>query len=125
MHRTTVVIVEDDAEMRIVLRAFLERAGYAALEYESAMSARADIGQQTFAAVILDKHMPGLDGLDFLAFLHGRYPTIPVIVVTAFGGPAVEAAALARGAARYIEKPCRIADVVDAIRSVLASPAQA
>jgi DNA-binding NtrC family response regulator len=120
LHRTTVVIVEDDAEMRIVLRAFLERAGYAALEYENAMRARADIEQRSFAAVILDKEMPGFDGLDFLAFLHGRYPTIPVIIFTAFGGPAVRATALARGAARYIEKPCRIGDVVDAIRSLLA-----
>jgi DNA-binding response OmpR family regulator len=115
----TIMLVEDDGEMRKLLRAFLERDGFRAMEYESATLARADIERQTFDAVILDKEMPGLDGLDFLAFVHGRFPAVPVILVTAFGGRTVEEAALARGASRYIEKPFRIGDVVSALRSVI------
>jgi DNA-binding NtrC family response regulator len=121
----TIILVEDDGEMRKLLRAFLERDGFRAVEYESATLARADIERQTFDAVILDKEMPGLDGLDFLAFVHGRFPAVPVILVTAFGGCTVEAAAFARGASRYIEKPFRIGDVVSALRSVIGDAARA
>ena len=115
----TIILVEDDGEMRKLLRAFLERDGFLAVEYESATRARTDIERQTFDAVILDKEMPGIDGLDFLAFVHGRFPAVPVILVTAFGGRSVEEAAVARGASRYIEKPFRIGDVVSALRSVI------
>jgi DNA-binding NtrC family response regulator len=113
------MIVEDDGEMRAVLRAFLERDGFRAIEYESATRARAEMEQQTFDAVILDKEMPGIDGLDFLAFLRRRFPGVPVIFVTAFGGAAVADAAFARGATQYIEKPFLISTVVRALHSAI------
>jgi len=69
--------------------------------------------------VIVDKHMPGVDGLDFLVFLHGRFPTVPVRIITAFGGHATEQEALARGAATYLEKPFRLDDLVIVLRRLL------
>jgi two-component system nitrogen regulation response regulator GlnG len=118
-HPLTIVIVEDDGEMRDVLRIFLEREGFRTIEFESATRAHDELEFQAFDAVILDKEMPGIDGLDFLAYLHGRFPHVPVILMTAFGGAGVADAAFARGAARYIEKPFPMKGVVSAVRSAI------
>ena len=69
-------------------------------------------------AVILDKEMPNMSGLDFLALLRRRCPDTPVILITAFGGPVVADEAQRRGAARYLEKPFRMTDLLEAIRTV-------
>ncbi len=114
------MIVEDDPDMRAVLCRHIEHEGFQVIAHESATRARAVVDETAFDAVILDKHMPGIDGLDFLAFLHSRFPAVPVLVITAFGGRVTEQDALARGAASYLEKPFRLDDLVMALRSVLA-----
>ena len=119
VHPLTIVIVEDDGELRDALRIFLERDGFRTIEFESATRAHDELDLPTFDAVILDKEMPGINGLDFLAYLHGRFPDVPVILMTAFGGAAVADAAFARGAARYIEKPFPMNGLVSAVRSVI------
>ena len=59
--------------------------------------------------------MPGLTGLDLLPMLHRDFPQVPVVLVTAFGGRQVAASALRLGAASYLEKPFRLAQLRDAI----------
>ena len=115
----TVMIVEDDPDMRALLCRHIEGAGFHVIAHESASDAREVVEQKAFDAVILDKHMPGIDGLDFLVFLHGRYPAVPVLVITAFGGRVTEQDALARGAATYLEKPFRLDDLVIVLRRLL------
>jgi len=114
--RPTVMIVDDDAHMRAALRGYIEREGFGVIEHESATRARQAAVGQIFDAVILDKEMPGLDGLEFLVFLHGQFPSVPVVFITAFGGPAVAQEAFARGAASYLEKPFRLGDLVMTLR---------
>jgi DNA-binding NtrC family response regulator len=111
----TVLIVEDDREMRSLLKDFLERDGYRVVERPDGSSLTALVESERFDAVILDKEMAGVNGLDLLSFLHHRVPDVPVVFITAFGGPAVAHEALRRGAWRYIEKPFRVAAVVEAI----------
>ena len=94
----TVLVVDDDADMRKLLRDVLQPNGY-------------DV-------VVLDKEMPGMSGLDVLTVLHRRRPGLPVIFVTAFGGPDVAAESLSRGALEYVEKPFRLRRIVDTIRRV-------
>jgi DNA-binding response OmpR family regulator len=69
--------------------------------------------------VILDKEMPGMNGLEVLSFFRRRSPSLPIIFITAFGGREDEDESRRRGAWRYIEKPFRVATVVDAVHSVL------
>ena len=56
-----------------------------------------------FDLIILDKEMPGLTGLELLPILSREFPGVPVVLVTAFGGPHVAASALRLGAASYLE----------------------
>ena len=71
--------------------------------------------------VLLDIALPGMNGWDILAELRMLEDTenVPVIIITAHGQSDWEAAALRRGATRFIEKPFRIAALVDYVTTVL------
>ncbi len=74
---------------------------------------------ERFNVAILDKELPGPNGLDLLSFLRQRLPEVPVILVTAFGGPDVQHEAARRGASGYVEKPFRVATLLDMLSTVL------
>jgi DNA-binding response OmpR family regulator len=121
----TVTIVEDDTEMRAMLRDFLRSEGFRVHE-ESDGDRLIDLLESARPTVmVLDKEMPGVNGLDLLSYVTRRYPSVPVIVITAFGGPDVRAEALRRGATHYIEKPFRVATLLDAVRSIVDAAAGA
>lgn len=115
----TVLVIDDDPEMRAMLKHVLEREGLRVLEESSGAGAIAVVESARLDAVILDKEMPGVGGFDLLAFLRRRCPETPVIVITAFGGPRAAKEALRLGAARYLEKPFRVAQLLEALRAVV------
>ena len=117
-----VLVVDDDPEMRALLRDYLERDGFEVVDSARGEDAMVLVERRTFDAAILDKETPGMSGLELLAFLRRTHPEVPVIVITAFGGGAVAEEAFARGASRYLEKPFRIKDLVAALRTVTAWP---
>ena len=114
----TIVIVEDDAAMRALLQDVLERAGHRVIALADGTRLAVIAEHEEFDAVILDKEMPGPNGLDLLSFLRHRRPDVPVIFVTAFGGAEVADEAARRGAYSYIEKPFRVDAILDAIEAV-------
>jgi CheY-like chemotaxis protein len=67
------------------------------------------------AAIILDHHMPGARGLDVLPLLRRCCPDVPVVLITAFGGPRTRDTALKLEAAAYLDKPFRVGTLLDAI----------
>ncbi|HLB54696.1 MAG TPA: response regulator [Gemmatimonadales bacterium] len=115
---TTLLVVEDDLEMRSLLRDVLQGRGFRVLVESAGEGAMAVSESERLDVVIVDKEMPGLNGLDLLSFFRLRLPDVPVILITAFGGPRVAEEAFRRGAARYLEKPFRVTDLLSAIRSV-------
>jgi DNA-binding response OmpR family regulator len=76
------------------------------------------------AAIILDHEMPGDWGLEVLPVLRRQRPGIPVVIITAFGGPKARETAHRLGAAAYLDKPFRVADLLAIVRRV-ARPALA
>ena len=70
--------------------------------------------------VVTDLRMPKMDGFELLAHMSGSYPDIPVIVMTAYGTPAIEERLQAMGTFHYLEKPLEfdvLADkIVDALK---------
>jgi DNA-binding NtrC family response regulator len=112
----TLLVVDDDQEWREALKGWLEREGFRAI-----MLARADWVAQAVElhhpdVVVLDVNLPGTSGLDVLNALERRWPSLPVVIMTAFGGPGVGDAARRLGAAGYLEKPFRMAALVEQIR---------
>jgi DNA-binding response OmpR family regulator len=116
--RMTVLVIEDDHEMRALLCDALEVAGYRSVARPDGRELTTLAEVERFDAVVLDKELPGPDGLDLLSFLHKRLPAVPVILVTAFGGPAVAEEAANRGAYCYLEKPFRMTAILATLAAV-------
>ena len=114
-----VLVIDDDPDMRHVLRDFLQRSGYRVVEAATGEEGIFAAESERIDVVIVDKEMPGMNGLDVLSFFRHRRPRLPIIFITAFGGREDEDESRRRGAWLYIEKPFRVSTVVDAVQSVL------
>jgi FixJ family two-component response regulator len=114
----TIMVIDDDPEMRAVLRDVLTHEGFRVHEEPGPEHVPEAVDALRPAAVIVDKEMPGSNGLDLVAALGHRYPALPIIVITAFGGAAIRAEARRQGAADYLEKPFRMATLLDALRAL-------
>jgi DNA-binding response OmpR family regulator len=118
----TVLVVEDDPEMRALLKAFLQHEGYRVIDEARGDRARLLLESERLDAAIVDKEIPGLNGLELLSLLRHRRPEVPVILITAFGGPTVAEEALRRGARYYVEKPFRVTKILEAVDGLIKRP---
>jgi mannose-1-phosphate guanylyltransferase len=107
-----VLVVDHDPEVRVLLGETLERAGFAVTIAETGEALITAVEQTRFDAVVLDKELPDINGLDLVFFMRHRRPGTPVILVSSHGGDLTAAVALGRGAARYLDKPVRSSDLV-------------
>ncbi len=103
----TVLVIDDEAALRMMMRAIMESSGWQVREAESGVKAVAMLAETPNLAdvVLLDMRMPGMDGHETLAKIHEIQPSLPVVMLTAYGtvGSAVDA--MKRGAFDYITKP--------------------
>jgi two-component system chemotaxis response regulator CheY len=120
-----ILIVDDDLDMRAMVRDVLARAGFLVEEAASTDELFALVPRVGPAAIILDHEMPGDWGLEVLPALRRSHPDVPVIFVTAFGSPQMQEAAARDGAAAYLNKPFHLGDLLSALHRVLGLPASA
>ena len=80
-----ILVVDDDGEMRALLAEVLREAGYDVKEAANGAEALIRLRAESFAAIVLDKNMPGLTGLDLLPGMRVICPETPVVLITAFG----------------------------------------
>ena len=101
-----VLIVEDDAPLRELLRRMLEREGYAVVEAEHGRAALDRLREGAPGVILLDLMMPVMDGFEFLAELRREdaWRGIPVIVLTARDLSAEERELLNGSVARILQK---------------------
>ena len=99
------LLVEDKAELRAMLRKALERSGYAVEEAADGSSAVAKLRGRRYLLILSDLKLPGCSGLDVLRESKQADPTIPVILVTAFGSIEEAVTAMKEGAFDFIQKP--------------------
>lgn len=114
-----VLIVDDEASVRQVLGAFLDKQGYAHDEAENGEQAWELLKQRNYNTVISDINMPVKSGTELLKIMRQKKPQIPVILIT--GMPSVEAAVecMRTGAYEYISKPFNLAKLRDTIKSAV------
>jgi DNA-binding response OmpR family regulator len=116
------LIVDDEAHIRQMMRFTLEAAGY---EVEEASTG--EEGLQRFAAghphdaVLLDQKMPGIDGLQTLKAIKERLPEACVIMVTAFASIDLAVDAMRLGATDFLRKPMTPEALRGAVAAALAS----
>jgi DNA-binding NtrC family response regulator len=121
----TVLVVDDDSEMRTLVRRMLEFDGCRVAERDRGTHVLDALREGPFDLIILDKEMPGINGLDLLPVLRREFPEVPVVLVTAFGGRQVATSALRLGAARYLEKPFRLGQLRDTVHDLIPGPPRA
>ncbi len=118
-----ILIVDDEAKMRRVLELQLTGAGYEVTKAASAedglkaLDTRASSAD--FALALTDLRLPGMDGVEFLRQVHRRFPSLPVIVMTAFGTVETAVEAMKSGASDYLLKPFALDDLMITIDKVL------
>lgn len=114
------LIVDDDEEMRDLLRKVLEKEGYRVSVASDGRQALAALAESAFDLVVTDMLMPHDGGLELLETLHRIHPALPVIIVTAFGDWQSYTRALELGAAAFISKPLRMSELIAAVHNALA-----
>jgi DNA-binding NtrC family response regulator len=114
------LIVEDDPEMRDLLRKVLEKEGFQVSVSENGHQAAASLSRNPFDLVVTDMLMPDDGGLELLRTIRETQPTLPVIIITAFGDWRSYSRALELGAAAFISKPLKMAELIVAIQTALA-----
>ncbi|MEM8987688.1 MAG: sigma-54 dependent transcriptional regulator [Pseudomonadota bacterium] len=119
---TTVLIVDDDPTQRRIMRAVVEKAGYAAAEADSgdaALSALRADANRDIALMMLDLVMPEMDGFEVLKRLKDVREELPVIVLTAQGGIDTVVSAMQAGACDFFVKPASPERVAVSIKNAL------
>jgi two-component system OmpR family response regulator len=116
---TSVLIVDDEPDIRVLVRMALERVGHTVLEAASGAEALDVLQHNVLDVLLLDVRMPGLTGWDVLARLGPRTPgTRPrVIMLSAHVDAAARAQATAAGAV-YMSKPFLPRELVAAIGAI-------
>jgi DNA-binding NtrC family response regulator len=100
-----VLLVEDKTELRAMLRKALERWGYTIDEAPDGNSAIDKVRSRRYQMVLSDLKLPGHSGIDVLREAKRAEPTLPVILVTAYGSVDEAVTAMKEGAFDFIQKP--------------------
>lgn len=119
--RQTVLLVEDEDNLRRLLRELLEREGFRVVEAADGVSALDEVDRSAPDIMVLDLDLPRLDGYGVLRYLRTKPATsaLPVLVLTAKGDEDSEVRVFESGATDYISKPLRARALSARLRTLL------
>ena len=115
----SVWIVDDDSSIRWVLQKILEKHGVGTRGFSCAQEALNAFEEEIPQVVVTDLKMPGMSGYEFLQEIKGRFPSLPVILMTAYGDLEAAVEAFQKGAFDYLPKPFDLEKAVELIRRAL------
>jgi len=104
-----VLVVDDEPDVRKVVRMTLEKAGYDVLEADDGIKAIEEIKQGENSLllnlIITDIRMPNRDGIDVINYYRKKWPSVPLIVLTTFPDLDMAIGMLHHGVVDYLVKP--------------------
>ncbi|MFZ3321803.1 MAG: nitrogen regulation protein NR(I) [Usitatibacter sp.] len=112
-------IIDDDRSIRWVFEKALAREGIAHRTFGAAQEALDQLPGETPDVVVSDIRMPGLSGLDLMQQLKAKFPSTPVIIMTAYSDLESAVAAFQGGAFEYLPKPFDVDHAVELVRRAL------
>ncbi len=113
-----ILVVEDDADIRLLLCRLLEREAYEVAAVSDALGAMEQLGAGDPDLVLLDVGLPDVDGMELLGRIRGR-SSVPVIMLTGRTSEVDRIAGLRGGADDYVAKPFSAGELVARVQSVL------
>jgi two-component system, OmpR family, response regulator QseB len=117
--KRSVLVVEDDVALASMMVELLEGEGYAVVAVHDGQRALHEGLTRHFDVLLLDRGLPGIDGLDVLGRLRAKGVTTPALILSALSNPADRVEGLDRGAEDYLGKPFDIDELLARLRSLL------
>jgi FixJ family two-component response regulator len=115
---TKIFVVDDDEAVRDAIKGLLEIHGLDVEDFGSTVDFVRGYAKPSQGCLILDQHLPHINGLEFLNSPEGRELGIPVILITAQGNASIKGRA-ERAGAQYLEKPIRRGSLIQAIERAI------
>jgi FixJ family two-component response regulator len=120
MTRPLISVVDDDHSVRESLQSLIRSVGFDVRVFPSAEAFLISSDLGSTACLILDIHMPGMDGVSLRRLLKVEHPELPVIFITALGSPEeARARANQEDAVDYLLKPLSEEAVLTAVQTAL------
>ena len=117
MQKDKILIVDDEADIALILKLQLEDAGYETVRARDGVEALEAVAQEPFDLIMLDIKMPRMDGLEVLSRLKGD--ETPVVMMTAHGSEDIAVDAMKKGALDYISKPFSTDDMLQKVERAI------
>ncbi|MFM7200774.1 MAG: sigma-54-dependent transcriptional regulator [Myxococcota bacterium] len=115
----TVILVEDDESMSVLLVRWLKREGFQAEVFKSAEALLEGLTRSLPDAICVDLHLPGMSGMELLPLIRQRYPSLPVIFLTVDTSVELVVQAMQLGAYDYLAKPIERTRFLTTIRNAV------
>jgi two-component system, OmpR family, KDP operon response regulator KdpE len=123
--RTLVLVVEDEPQIRRLLRTSLGANGFAIVEAINGKAAFEAIARERPEVILLDLGLPDMDGLAIIETLRSSGDKTPIVVLSSRGEEATKVEALDLGADDYVTKPFGVAELIARLRTSLRHRVQA
>ena len=113
-----VLVVDDETNLRRLLRSYLQKGGFTVVEAASGLDALSLLRTEEIEVALIDVMLPGIDGLELVRRIRAE-PEVPIILITARGEETSRVAGLEVGADDYVVKPFFPREVVARVRAQL------
>jgi DNA-binding response OmpR family regulator len=117
--RPTLLVVDDEPELRSLLSEYFGRHGFDVHTAADAAAARGAVAEAVYALAILDVNMPGENGLSLARWLRDTHPRMGLVMLTTAGESVDRIVGLELGADDYLPKPFELRELLARVRSVL------
>ena len=115
--KATALVIDDEPQIRRLLRILLEQEQYRALESDSGRRGLSEIALRRPDVVLLDLGLPDMDGMVVLERLR-QWSRVPVLILSVRDGPEDKVAALDAGADDFVTKPFESAELLARLRAI-------
>jgi DNA-binding NtrC family response regulator len=105
MSKGSILVIDDESEIREGLELLLKTEGYQVASAETALSGLTRLEERPFDLMLLDVSLPDRNGIELLKDVHRQDPHLPIVLITAYGSIEMARAAFKSGAMDYITKP--------------------
>lgn len=116
-----ILLVDDEASIRMALKEILEYEGHIVIESPDALAAIKAVGQETFDLIISDIKMPKMDGLEFLSKVKELGIDAPIVMITGHGTIDTAVESIKKGAFDFIQKPLDLNRILVTVRNATQS----
>jgi two-component system response regulator PilR (NtrC family) len=120
--QSVVLVVDDEADLAETCARLLRRKGYAVVTATTFQGGYAALAGASPSLLVSDMRLPDGDGLDLVRVAGSQHPPVPAIVISGYGSPSSQAAALAAGAVAFLPKPFTTDVLARAVEQALTRP---